>query len=30
MNDKVIICEELTKQFGDFTAVNRITFDVSN
>nr|WP_295864779.1 ABC transporter ATP-binding protein [uncultured Chitinophaga sp.] len=29
MSDKVIICEELTKQFGDFVAVNHISFDVS-
>lgn len=29
MNDKVIVCEELTKQFGDFVAVNHISFDVS-
>ncbi|WP_343743885.1 ABC transporter ATP-binding protein [Chitinophaga sp.] len=28
MNDKVIVCEELTKQFGDFVAVNHISFDV--
>ncbi|MBC9932164.1 ABC transporter ATP-binding protein [Chitinophaga qingshengii] len=28
MNDKVIICEELTKRFGDFIAVNHISFDV--
>lgn len=28
MSDKVIICEELTKQFGDFVAVNHISFDV--
>jgi ABC-2 type transport system ATP-binding protein len=26
--DKVIECHELTKTFGDFTAVNAITFDV--
>jgi ABC-2 type transport system ATP-binding protein len=26
--DKVIICDELTKKFGDFTAVNTISFDV--
>ncbi|MCE3075766.1 ABC transporter ATP-binding protein [Chryseobacterium gwangjuense] len=26
--DKAIICKELTKQFGDFRAVDRITFDV--
>lgn len=28
MSDKVIICEELTKQFGNFVAVNHISFDV--
>lgn len=28
-DDKVIICEKLTKRFGDFTATNEITFDVS-
>ncbi|SJZ61377.1 ABC-2 type transport system ATP-binding protein [Chitinophaga eiseniae] len=28
MSDKVIICEALTKQFGDFVAVNHISFDV--
>lgn len=28
MNDKVIIVEELVKRFGDFTAVDRISFDV--
>ncbi|MBC9911902.1 ABC transporter ATP-binding protein [Chitinophaga varians] len=27
-DDKVIVCEELTKQFGDFVAVNHISFDV--
>lgn len=26
--DKAIICQDLTKQFGDFKAVDRITFDV--
>jgi ABC-2 type transport system ATP-binding protein len=26
--DKAIICKDLTKQFGDFKAVDRITFDV--
>jgi ABC-2 type transport system ATP-binding protein len=26
--DKVIICDKLTKKFGDFTAVNEISFDV--
>ena len=28
MENKAIICKELTKQFGDFKAVDRITFDV--
>lgn len=28
MPDKIIVCKELTKQFGDFKAVNQITFDV--
>ncbi|MEC5144773.1 ABC transporter ATP-binding protein [Chitinophaga sp. 212800010-3] len=28
MNEKVIVCKELTKRFGDFYAVNRISFDV--
>lgn len=28
MENKVIICKELTKQFGDFKAVDKITFDV--
>jgi ABC-2 type transport system ATP-binding protein len=28
MPEKVIICKELTKQFGDFCAVDKITFDV--
>jgi len=28
MSDKAIICKNLTKKFGDFTAVNQITFDV--
>src|SRR5215831_17437416 len=27
-NDKVITAEQLTKKFGDFTAVDAITFDV--
>ena len=27
-NEKVITAHELTKRFGDFIAVNRITFDV--
>ncbi|GEP92119.1 ABC-2 type transport system ATP-binding protein [Chitinophaga terrae (ex Kim and Jung 2007)] len=29
MTDKVISCRELTKRFGDFYAVDKITFDVS-
>jgi ABC-2 type transport system ATP-binding protein len=28
MEDKVIICQDLTKRFGDFYAVNKISFDV--
>ncbi|WP_082886541.1 ABC transporter ATP-binding protein [Flavisolibacter tropicus] len=28
MSDKAIICKNLTKKFGDFTAVNQITFEV--
>lgn len=28
MGEKVIICNDLTKQFGDFYAVNKISFDV--
>lgn len=28
MEEKVIICKELTKQFGDFYAVDKISFDV--
>ena len=28
MNNKAIICKNLTKQFGDFKAVDQITFDV--
>ncbi len=28
MEEKVIVCEDLTKQFGDFYAVNKISFDV--
>ena len=28
MDEKVIICKELTKQFGDFCAVDKISFDV--
>jgi len=28
MPDKVISCNNLTKQFGDFTAVNKISFEV--
>ena len=29
MNEKVIICKELTKKFGDFIAVDKISFDVN-
>jgi ABC-2 type transport system ATP-binding protein len=29
MEEKVIICKELTKQFGDFCAVDKISFDVN-
>lgn len=29
MEEKVIECRDLTKQFGDFIAVNKISFDVS-
>ncbi|HLZ86326.1 MAG TPA: ABC transporter ATP-binding protein, partial [Puia sp.] len=29
MNDKAIICENLRKQFGDFIAVNDISFEVN-
>ena len=28
MEEKVIICKDLTKQFGDFYAVDKISFDV--
>lgn len=28
MNEKAIVCKDLTKQFGDFTAVDKISFDV--
>ena len=28
MNSKAIICKNLTKQFGNFKAVDHITFDV--
>ncbi len=28
MNNKAIICKNLTKKFGDFKAVDQITFDV--
>jgi ABC-2 type transport system ATP-binding protein len=28
MEDKAIICKDLTKQFGDFYAVNKISFEV--
>jgi ABC-2 type transport system ATP-binding protein len=29
MEEKVIICKDLTKQFGDFYAVNKISFEVA-
>lgn len=29
MENKAIICKDLTKQFGDFKAVDKITFDVN-
>ena len=29
MEEKVIVCKDLTKQFGDFYAVDKISFDVS-
>lgn len=29
MQDKAIICKDLTKQFGDFIAVNKISFEVN-
>lgn len=29
MEEKVIVCNDLTKRFGDFYAVNKISFDVS-
>src|SRR3982751_6854761 len=29
MEDKAIVCKDLTKQFGDFYAVNKISFDVN-
>jgi ABC-2 type transport system ATP-binding protein len=29
MDDKVIVCTDLTKKFGDFYAVNKISFDVA-
>src|ERR1044072_3466220 len=29
MNEKAIICKELTKRFGDFVAVNEISFEVA-
>lgn len=29
MNTKAIICEDLTKQFGDFKAVDKVSFEVS-
>ncbi|HLA53822.1 MAG TPA: ABC transporter ATP-binding protein, partial [Flavitalea sp.] len=28
MKEKVIICKQLTKKFGDFTAVDNISFEV--
>lgn len=28
MSEKAIVCKDLTKQFGDFTAVDHISFDV--
>jgi ABC-2 type transport system ATP-binding protein len=28
MNEKAIVCKELTKKFGDFTAVDKISFEV--
>ncbi|MFY0255455.1 ABC transporter ATP-binding protein [Chitinophaga sp. 30R24] len=28
MDEKVIVCKDLTKRFGDFYAVNKISFDV--
>jgi ABC-2 type transport system ATP-binding protein len=30
MEDKAIICKDLTKKFGDFYAVNKISFDVAS
>ncbi|HQD11207.1 MAG TPA: ATP-binding cassette domain-containing protein, partial [Flavihumibacter sp.] len=29
MENKAIICRELTKEFGDFKAVDRISFEVN-
>ncbi|XZF16275.1 ABC transporter ATP-binding protein [Chitinophagaceae bacterium MMS25-I14] len=29
MEDKAIVCKDLTKRFGDFYAVNKISFDVN-
>jgi ABC-2 type transport system ATP-binding protein len=29
MTEKAIVCKDLTKQFGDFYAVNKISFDVN-
>ena len=29
MNEKVIICKGLTKKFGDFVAVDHISFEVN-
>src|SRR5450755_879346 len=28
MNEKAIVCKDLTKQFGDFVAVDKISFEV--
>src|SRR5690606_34911019 len=28
-NDKAIVCRDLTKRFGNFTAVDKISFEVS-
>jgi len=29
MSEKAIVCKDLTKEFGDFTAVNKISFEVN-
>ena len=29
MEEKVIICKDLTKKFGDFVAVDKISFEVN-